>query len=211
MTAVLPLPAQSGPRLSKYSAHAGTPGLAAQPDALRFEKGLGLVRIACCAHDPSIPCRPADHWSLTLNVRFISLLVPIAIAAFGLVTGASWLSRPTPGWPAMPLGNLCTWLAFLALALMVLDQAHRKERLLLRHWARVLLVLAVAWAPLGYLASGNWQFSFSGDNTWLDLGLGPGLHSWLLLSAALAGVLLCSAALSLALPRKPGKPVPNTL
>ena len=153
------------------------------------------------------------------------LLVPFMIAAVGLLTGARWLMLPTPGWASMPLGNLATWLALVCLALLVLDQARNKHRAGLRRVALVLLGLALAWAPLGYLASGNWRFSFSGDDTWLDLGwldlgwldlgwldvsLGPGLSSWWAISGALAALLLFSAAIALVLRPAPGPSVPET-
>lgn len=127
------------------------------------------------------------------------LLIPLVAAAAGLLTGADWLQRPTPGWPALPLGNLATWLALVSLALLVLDQAKHKQRTGLRRFSYVLLGLALAWAPLGYLASGNWRFAFAGDQTWLDVGVGPGLQSWWAVSGTLAGLLLVSAAVSLAL------------
>jgi hypothetical protein len=135
------------------------------------------------------------------------LLTPVVIAVSGLLTGAAWLVRPTPGLPALPLGNLAIWLAFVSLALLVLDQASHKRRNGLRLTGLGLLVLALAWAPLGYLASGNWRFVFSGDRTWLDVGIGPGLQSWWAISGTLAGVLLVSAIVALLLKPAPTRPV----
>ncbi len=137
------------------------------------------------------------------------LLIPVVIASAGLYTGADWLMRPTPGWSSLPLGNGATWLALVCLALLVLDQAKHKGRVGLRRFSFILLGLALVWAPLGYLASGNWRFSFSGDETWLDVGLGPGLQSWWALSGALAGLLLVSALLALGLRRKADSTLPE--
>jgi hypothetical protein len=137
------------------------------------------------------------------------LLVPSVIASVGLTTGADWLMRPTPGWASLPLGNGATWLALVCLALFVLDQAKAKRRSGLARFSFVLLVLALAWAPLGYLASGNWRFSFSGDETWLDVGLEPGLQSWWAVSGALAGLLLVSATVALMLRRQADPALPE--
>ena len=87
-----------------------------------------------------------------MRIAPLALLVPVVIAATGLLTGAAWLVRPTPGWPGLPLGNLLTWLALVALAMLTLDQANHKRRTGLHRYALVLLVLALGWAPLGYLA-----------------------------------------------------------
>ncbi len=137
-----------------------------------------------------------------MRITPLVLLIPFVIGSVGLITGADWLMRPTPGWSSLPLGNGVTWLALVCLALLVLDQAKHKHRVGLQRFSFLLLGLALAWAPLGYLASGNWRFSFSGDDTWLDVGLGPGLQSWWAVSGVLAGVLLVSAAIALTLRRK---------
>lgn len=134
-----------------------------------------------------------------MRITPLVLLIPFVIASVGLTTGADWLVRPTPGWSSLPLGNAVTWLALVGLALFVLDQAKSKRRTGLTRFSLVLLGLALTWAPLGYLASGNWRFSFSGDETWLDVGLGPGLQSWWAVSGALAGLLLVSAVVALML------------
>ena len=138
------------------------------------------------------------------------LLIPVIIAIVGLYSGADWLMHPTPGWSSLPLGNLATWLALVCLALLLLDQAKAKRRIGLQRFSQVLLVLALAWAPLGYLASGNWRFSFSGDDTWLDVGLGPGLQSWWAVSGALAGLLLVSNAIALVLQRQADPTLPES-
>jgi hypothetical protein len=138
-----------------------------------------------------------------MRIVSLVLLIPVVIASVGLFSGADWLMRPTPGWSSLPLGNLATWLSLVCLALLVLHQAKAKGRNGLQRFSLVLLVLALAWAPLGYLASGNWRFSFSGDETWLDVGLGPGLQSWWAVSGGLAGLLLASTVIALVLRRKP--------
>ena len=138
-----------------------------------------------------------------MRITPLVLLIPFLIASVGLTTGADWLMRPTPGWSSLPLGNGVTWLALVCLALLVLDQAKHKYRVGLQRFSFVLLGLALAWAPLGYLASGNWRFSFTADDTWLDVGLGPGLQSWWAISGALAALLLASAVVALALRRNP--------
>ncbi len=120
------------------------------------------------------------------------LLIPVLITIAGLATGANWLVQPTPGWPALPLGNLATWAALVLLGLLMLLQAVRRQRVGLARIAGGLLALACAWGPIGYLASGNWRFSFTNSDN--------ALGSWWLFTGLLAGSLLLGLALSLLLP-----------
>ncbi len=106
------------------------------------------------------------------------LLLPLAITLHGLATGADWLTWTTPGWSAMPLGNLATWSTLVCLgAIAVLRSPPGR----LRTVAITALSLALAWGPLGFLLSGNWSWSFQGSNL---------LHLWMGLTGLLALVLL---------------------
>ncbi len=116
------------------------------------------------------------------------LLIPVLVTIAGLATGADWLVQPTPGWPALPLGNLATWTALVLLGVLMLLQAVRRHRVGLTRIAGGLLALACAWGPIGYFASGNWRFSFT--NT--DNALG----SWWLFTALLALALMLGIVVS---------------
>ena len=118
------------------------------------------------------------------------LLAPVLLTTLGLVQGADWLLRPTPGWNTLPLGNAAVWLSLVCLATLLVWQGRRRA---LPAWLRWLppagLCLALAWAPIGYLASGNWRFSFSGSE--------HGLQSWLLFSGVVVAALLAGLVAAL--------------
>lgn len=90
------------------------------------------------------------------------LLAPVCFTVIGLLTGADWLVRPTPGWTALPLGNLATWGSFMCLGLFTLGRRPVGWRRIL---ALVALVLAVAWGPVSRMVTGNWAFSASGTSS----------------------------------------------
>jgi hypothetical protein len=121
-------------------------------------------------------------------VRWL-LLIPVLVTIAGLATGANWLVQPTPGWPALPLGNLATWTALVLLGVLLLLQAARLRRGVFKRAAAGLLAMACAWGPIGYFASGNWRFSFTNSDN--------ALGSWWLFTGLLAGSLLLGLALSL--------------
>lgn len=103
------------------------------------------------------------------------LLIPVVITVWGLATAAGWLLWETPGWPAIPLGNAATWVSLICLAALVLL---RRPRGLLRISALVALALAFAWGVIGYLMSGNWNFTFDGGavgTIWWRLSAGIAL------------------------------------
>lgn len=123
-----------------------------------------------------------------MNILCWLLLIPVVITVWGLTTAAGWLLWETPGWPAMPLGNTATWMTMVCLAALVLL---RRPRGLLRISALIALALAFAWGVIGYLMSGNWNFTFSGGDLgmiWWRLSLGLGV----LLLANLCWTLLAS-------------------
>lgn len=123
------------------------------------------------------------------------LLIPVIVTAHGLVTGAQWLTLPTPGVPALPLGNSATWGAQICLAGLVLL---RRPKGWLRRSAALGMALALSWGPAGYLLAGNWRFSFEGGRD------GTG---WWIASGALAVLLLLNLAWSLlASGRRPASP-----
>lgn len=128
------------------------------------------------------------------------LLIPVLVTIAGLVTGADWLVRPTPGWSGLPLGNLSTWATFIILGMLLLDQARRLRRPGFTGVAAVLLAMAMAWGPIGFFASGNWRFVYTGT----DHALG----GWWMFSGLLAAALLTGLATSflLAPRRRPGDP-----
>lgn len=94
-----------------------------------------------------------------MDRRYWLLLIPMIITVHGLVTGAGWLLAPTPGVPALPLGNSATWGVLVCLAALVLL---RRPAGWLRRSAWLAAALALSWGPVGYLLAGNWRFSFEG-------------------------------------------------
>lgn len=128
---------------------------------------------------------------LTLSLALFALVVAVVSA---LVTGASWLEFPAPGWPALPLGNLASWLALIATAGLVRLWAPTGP------WitrANVLLALALAWLPLSRLLAGNWALIFDG---------GPGWSAWRALTAGL-GIALAGSLLAVLVMRITGQPM----
>jgi hypothetical protein len=93
----------------------------------------------------------------------LALFAAVTFAVAGLVTGAPWLVRPTPGLPALPLGNLAIWVAMVATAVIVRLWAPAGPWILR---ANGLLVLALAWLPVSRLLAGDWQNNFEGGLAW---------------------------------------------
>ena len=95
----------------------------------------------------------------------VAAVVVIAMAIGGLVTGATWLTWPTPLWTSLPLGNGVIWLALIGLALLsILATAPGTW---LRRLSLMALLLALSWLPVGYWLSGNWGFNFDGGQGYL--------------------------------------------
>lgn len=149
-----------------------------------------------------VPVRPAYACAhshrmepLMKALRWLLLMLFLATVA-GLVTGATWLVRPTPGWAGMPLGNLAIWVTYVLLGVVLLDQARRVRRPGLARLSFGLLLASIAWAPIGYLASGNWGFNFTGSDA--------GYRGWWMFNGLLAGALLASLGASFLLPPRTG-------
>lgn len=114
-----------------------------------------------------------------------ALLLPILFTLAALIAGADWLTSPTPGWPALPLGNLATWAGLVGLTLATLWWSPPGWMT----WLGILgVLLALAWGPIGRWLSGNWAFSFSGGNLggwWLNGSLVLGVALLLAFKAAI--------------------------
>lgn len=119
------------------------------------------------------------------------LLAPVSLTALGLLTGAAWLERPTPGWAALPQGNLATWGSLVGLGLFTLCRRPVGWR---RTLALFALGLAVSWGPVSRLVTGNWAFSASGSSIGVPPTVALGAVTALLLLVALVVVLVPGAA-----------------
>ena len=93
----------------------------------------------------------------------LALFAVVAVTLAGLVTGAQWLTRTTPGWPALPLGNLASWSAMIAMAVLARLWALPGPWVLR---ANVLIALALAWLPLSRMLAGEWALNFEGGPRW---------------------------------------------
>jgi hypothetical protein len=114
------------------------------------------------------------------------LLLPAVMALAGLIAGSSWLTRPTPGWHAMPLGNFILWSGQISLALAILWWSPAGW---VRRLAMLGLLLALAWGAVGRWLSGNWSFSFTGSGELGSLWLNGSIVFSLLLIVGFKSVL----------------------
>lgn len=95
-----------------------------------------------------------------------SLIISIAILITSLVlliTGSSLLNISVLG---IPLGNIITWLGFIALHIVcfLIHNGFKKNQSLLgkiiKHLMRTLLLVSILWFTIAYILSGNINFNF---------------------------------------------------
>ncbi len=86
------------------------------------------------------------------------------------MSGSELLVKPITYDPFIPLGTIISWFGLISLELLllvltnnVLEKAGLFNKLL-GLMAVTLLVLAVLWAPVSYVLSGNFAFNFSEPN-----------------------------------------------
>ena len=116
----------------------------------------GRILLGCAGIEALMVPMPRIALSLVL-------LALVAAVVGSLVGGAAWLEVPTPGLPALPVGNAATWAAMIAVATLVRLWAPAGPWVLR---ANVLLGLALAWLPLSRLLAGNWANNFAGGPAW---------------------------------------------
>ncbi len=103
----------------------------------------------------------------TRKVLFLASLTILLIAGYLLITGAPVLTAPVPGKPTLPMGTFITWAGIIALPLTIFwgtGRFREPARSIDKFMAvalKVLIGLAVLWAPICYLLAGNLSFSFT--------------------------------------------------
>lgn len=96
-------------------------------------------------------------------------LITFLFSAYLLLTGSELLMYPLIKSPVLPLGNVITWLGFIAFPLSVwfgigsLYNPQTKADRIFRRLAIVLVVLGLLWAPVSFLLAGNLTNEFSGS------------------------------------------------
>ncbi len=101
------------------------------------------------------------------------LFAYIGFAASLLIRGSDLLVYPLIEEPYVPLGNVLTWLMFIAFPLAILQLGPPKGRdrkiqdrvwKIMREALILNLILAFSWLPLSRIVSGNWSTSFRGGS-----------------------------------------------
>lgn len=118
--------------------------------------------------------------SIARRMIVLLLYLLVSVAAYSLISGASWLGESILG--LLPLGNLLAWFGLLALPTAVWLAAGPGSRL----WqaARLLWCLALPWLAVSALLAGNLTLVFNAGAQWQ-------FQLWLLYSS----VSVCSGVL----------------
>lgn len=95
-------------------------------------------------------------------------LLTFLVSAYLLMSGSELLVKPLIEKPTLPLGNVITWLGFIAFPVSIwfglnslYDPKTRTDRIF-RSLAIILVVLGLLWAPISFLLAGNLQNNFGG-------------------------------------------------
>ena len=101
------------------------------------------------------------------RIRFWASLVVLMIVLVLLYTGSPLLEYSLKDTPYIPAGTLITWLGMTAVPLSVywgckgLREPKATIRKYLAAFLKLILLLAVLWAPICFLLAGNWAYNFS--------------------------------------------------
>jgi hypothetical protein len=110
---------------------------------------------------------------MSRSLLLLLLFAYIGFAASLLIRGSDLLVYPLIEGPYVPLGNVLTWLMFIAFPLAILQLGPPKgpgRKIQDKIWtimrgALILnLILAFSWLPLSRIVSGNWSTSFRGGS-----------------------------------------------
>ena len=103
---------------------------------------------------------------------FMAIALGLLLVSIGLLaTGSSLLTVALSKEPYIPMGNLITWAGIIALPASLyfgIDKLRIPQSSTDRYASfilKTLLVLAILWAPVCYLLSGNFSFSFGNRET----------------------------------------------
>ena len=103
----------------------------------------------------------------TQKIRLITAILVFILALILLFTGSTVLEYAILKDPYLPIGTLITWLGMISLPYAIywgikeIRQPSRKTTRLLSSVLKVILALAILWAPICYLLAGNLAFNFS--------------------------------------------------
>ena len=100
----------------------------------------------------------------------VGLTVFIILVCYLLITGHFLLEVETPVFSLLPLGNLLTWFALIAINLLSLSLLKKPSKI--RYLVYLCLSFAILWVPISALLTGNFQNNFSSETpisfeTWL--------------------------------------------
>ena len=104
------------------------------------------------------------------NIWFYTSVTMLTVSAALLITGSTLLVLPISNEPYIPLGTFITWFGIIALPSAIYwgNQNLRMPPSAFRYLSlvlKIILFLALLWAPICYLLAGNWSFSFSNKET----------------------------------------------
>lgn len=98
---------------------------------------------------------------------FFSSLGVFGLAFFLLVTGSPLLETSLSQKHYIPIGNITTWLGMIALPFSIYWGAKKMRKAVSRlnrflsRILKILIVLAIFWAPICFFLAGNLAFNFS--------------------------------------------------
>ena len=101
------------------------------------------------------------------KIVLLTSLVIFILALTLLFTGSSFLEYALITEPYLPVGTISTWLGMIALPSSIywgskeMRQPSSKINKVLSRLLKILLVLAVFWAPISALLAGNLAYNFS--------------------------------------------------
>jgi len=105
------------------------------------------------------------------KVYFYSALILALSTIILLVTGSSLLVIYLDDKKTIPLGSLITWAGMVSLPLTIffgireMRKPTTKLHKILAYLLKMIIILAIFWAPISYLLAGNFSFSFSEKET----------------------------------------------
>lgn len=105
------------------------------------------------------------------KIYFFTSLSVTFFTIFLLITGSSVLTIGLGPSNSVPLGNFITWAGMISLPFTIywgvrnLRHPNGIFNSFLARLLKIILILAILWAPISYLLAGNLNFSFSEKET----------------------------------------------